>query len=768
MAAADIAMDACLARIGFNQPAVLVIRSHGVTNAEAFRTISYQAMGQFVETIVATRVPQQVPAVPPVRGNQAAQAQAAVAAAAAAAVPPQPVTMPYTALRGIKALRAWLDYRYVRGEDLDVDLFDNAVRERWTLRVDVLDDNIRNPPGKNVTSPPPLLNFNNWAVWEQQFITYISNFRGSMCAVPLTYLLRKDDVPTADTMARVFDDVDEALVATFRLDSPVYRADTTRLYDLLKPLVIQGSCYSFILPVDSRRNGREAFLILKNQAEGPAQLARRRTLAYAQLNTKYGGWSRRFSFDDYIAVYQQAFNELTYLGEVISETKKVNDFLSNITDPKFDTIKTFITGDANLNNNFEICQQRARQMVDQVTTQNANKRNVSAVATRPAARSNKRQQGGKAGGRRQRPMNRGIFHYQKDVWDKMTEEQKRKLRDDRARAKAAKANIRAKAEKDVRNVSAVFSVPHHPSSDSELTVERDMFELDLAGVDDMNIDDADTFQLNIPPVPLVKPPTPLCNNIKLTFHRSGDPDVDLLIHNKAEALYKQAVAVWTDDVFAYGETIRKYKEMGRALPIPEYPAHPPPFETYANHVKETYERGIDEFNKIQVLPKDPPKPPIAVAAHVHKRVPTQAVASMQPKLTKQNPSNTVEIDQSSQAKRHPFMRTIMGDIKEATARSLAMTTGAKAEAVTKKPVGTKKPPPATDQPKPTLKLTINGTKPGRSVVAAAAKKPASRNRKGPRKTPKGWEKDYSDDESASDDDDEGFSIITHDHADTKN
>jgi hypothetical protein len=55
---------------------------------------------------------------------------------------------------------------------------------------------------------------------------------------------------------------------------------------------------------------------------------------------------------------------LTYLGKVILKTNKVNDFLSKITDPKFDIIKTFITGDTNINSTFEVCQQRARQMVD--------------------------------------------------------------------------------------------------------------------------------------------------------------------------------------------------------------------------------------------------------------------------------------------------------------------------------------------------------------------------------------------------------------------
>jgi hypothetical protein len=242
---------------------------------------------------------------------------------------------------------------------------------------------------------------------------------------------------------------------------------------LLKSLIIQGSCHSFILPVDGRWNGREAYLILKAQAEV------RQVLAYSQLNTKYSGWTRRFCFDDYRAVYQQAFNELTNLGEVILKTKKVNDFLSNITDPKFDTIKTFITGDANINSNFEVCEQRARQMVDQITTQNANERNVSAVAMRSVNRPNKRGKDGKTTGRRKRLMKRGIQHYSKDVWDKMTEEQKQKLRNDRAKAKAAKANTRAKTDKDLRNVSAAYTVPHQSLHGPELAVKQEKFEHNL-------------------------------------------------------------------------------------------------------------------------------------------------------------------------------------------------------------------------------------------------------------------------------------------------
>jgi hypothetical protein len=197
---AEAAMTACLQRLGFNEPAIAIIRSHGVTDAEAFRVISYPAMSQFTDSIVkAGSYRPHVPQIPVAgRGAGAAAAAAAHALALAAA---QPVVLPYTALRGMKALRAWLDFRSVRGEPLDVDLFTDDVKDKWLMRIDVLDDVIKNPPGKDATPPPKLTGWTNWTIWEQQFLTYVSQFRSSMCGAPLTYLLRKDAIPTAETMA---------------------------------------------------------------------------------------------------------------------------------------------------------------------------------------------------------------------------------------------------------------------------------------------------------------------------------------------------------------------------------------------------------------------------------------------------------------------------------------------------------------------------------------------------------------------------------------
>jgi hypothetical protein len=164
-----------------------------------------------------------------------------------------------------------------------------------------------------------------------------------MCGAPLAYVLRDNAVPTAEDMDRDFGDINDTLEATLSHTCPYFRKDSTRVYDILKPLIIEGDCWGFVLPLDRRRDGRAAFLTLKEQAEGPANCERRKTIAYQKLKTKFTGFSRKFTFDDYIAVYQKAFNELLYLGEPVPETKKVSDFLSNITDNQFKMIKTVVS-----------------------------------------------------------------------------------------------------------------------------------------------------------------------------------------------------------------------------------------------------------------------------------------------------------------------------------------------------------------------------------------------------------------------------------------
>jgi hypothetical protein len=139
-------------------------------------------------------------------------------------------------------------------------------------------------------------------------------------------------------------------------------------------------------------------------------------------------------------------------------------------------------------------------------------------------------------------------------------------------------------------------------------------------------------------------------------------------------------------------------------------------------------------------------------------MPTQALAVIR---AKQGPSNTVVIDPSAD---HPLKPTLLADIKAATAKDVnARKTAAAGGAV--KP----KPPSGVAKAKPPPESAKTNEKPVSSHLGSASTMLRGSHTKPRRKTPKGWEKDYSNNESASESDagDEGFSVITHEHADAK-
>jgi hypothetical protein len=123
----DIAMHVSLTRIGFNQPALQIIKSILVTDAKDFHLFSYPKIGQFIHCC---------------------RCQTAI-------------DFVINGPLGLKALQTCLHYCFIRCKDLDDNLFDKEVCDKWILFIDILDKNIKNPLGKNVTTPPMLTNFIN-------------------------------------------------------------------------------------------------------------------------------------------------------------------------------------------------------------------------------------------------------------------------------------------------------------------------------------------------------------------------------------------------------------------------------------------------------------------------------------------------------------------------------------------------------------------------------------------------------------------------------
>jgi hypothetical protein len=175
---------------------------------------------------------------------------------------------------------------------------------------------------------------------------------------PLTYLLREHGVVTPEIMAAAYaSDVDRHIATTVHVGRH-YDLDNTMLYDELKTLVVDGTGWAFVRKFDKAKNGRAAVMALKRQAEGASSQILRKTKAYASIkNAIFRGLRKGHTFAHYVTTHQVAHNELIDLDEMISETKKVTDFLAGIQDPSLEVGMTVILSDPAMLEDFGACQQ---------------------------------------------------------------------------------------------------------------------------------------------------------------------------------------------------------------------------------------------------------------------------------------------------------------------------------------------------------------------------------------------------------------------------
>ena len=82
------------------------------------------------------------------------------------------------------------------------------------------------------------------------------------------------------------------------------------------------------------QNGRRAWLALVAYFKGDVQRDCVKDHAYLSIVTaKYHGEKKHFSFETYVTIHQEAFEDLEQYGEHVSEEKHGRDLLKGIKDP---------------------------------------------------------------------------------------------------------------------------------------------------------------------------------------------------------------------------------------------------------------------------------------------------------------------------------------------------------------------------------------------------------------------------------------------------
>ena len=372
------------------------------------------------------------------------------------------------AIRNLRALRGWMDYRLMRGERLDPNAFTESLLKKWRTRLAKLD---RLAKRKDVAGPPepkPFLKADKWWEWSESFRTYLSAQRTVESAIPLSYIIRPHYAPTRKMRETRYDTIDEDLENTARFSGDDWLEEDERVWQKLQPLLIDGPGWAFVRSMVKQKNtgrGRRAWLETQKQMEGPSAIQARKTEAYGVINTtKYHGGKSRYTMKDYILAHQNAYNIIEADGVTVEESKKVSDFLEGILDNDLTSAKNTIIsqGDQYLED-FGACHQFISQVVNHLTAQK------KAERPRNVSRVNQGDPDDKAAERKRRAAKKRKTDGQKPVltvvdrqyspaeYDLLTTEQRNELRDLR-KSKKAKIAKKKKKDSDERQVASVSSV----------------------------------------------------------------------------------------------------------------------------------------------------------------------------------------------------------------------------------------------------------------------------------------------------------------------
>jgi hypothetical protein len=489
----DETFNALLTSFGFNGTTVAIMNDEGLVSLQTLAQLSLDDMDNFTKAVRALQAHQQTPA-----GGAAPAAAVAGggdAPAAADAPPPDPVRFPFLALRKMRALRVWLQDRAACGQDFAVASFTQAMLEKYIRRLDerASFDLDKKPDDKPDGVVPEFKDMTKWPTFEERLRTFFATeMRNKNTGAPLSYVVRESNDVTPEALEATYESVDAQLIATFSLTGDDFHIDNRRVYLVLKGLVIDGPGWAFIRKFNKDQDGRSAYFALKAQAEGQSAITTRLNKAYAMIqNATYNGRSKNFTFDKYIEIHQKAHNELLALGESISETKKVRDFLQNISDPKLSTAKTVVAGDPAKLENFELCQQylktclcnngadaqQSNVSIGSVGTVQEQQRLIAPLKRENAALKNGGKQKGEAGGSKLQkhggvksasghPLHGG--YYAPKVYRTFTDAEKqvvRKLREEKRKRKVADVGTQQE-----RNAGAIASVVQF-SDEKETTTD---------------------------------------------------------------------------------------------------------------------------------------------------------------------------------------------------------------------------------------------------------------------------------------------------------
>jgi hypothetical protein len=240
----------------------------------------------------------------------------------------------------------------------------------------------------------PVIKDDNWPRTIDDMEEYLRNHLGQM-KIPLAYIVRKEETvaPSAtDPPANYSIAQDELIARAPHRDvagnhTELYNNDNHRVWTLLVELTRNHSCWTYIKGFARSRDGRSAFLKLREHYLGinnVNNMASKAEKTIAKLvYTKEG---KRWNFEAYVSGHKEQHQileqlETDYGYKCMDEGTKVTHLISGIQMDKLDTIKGQILGTPLLQRDFDGCVNLFKAFLQQVANDRGQTFNVSRVST---------------------------------------------------------------------------------------------------------------------------------------------------------------------------------------------------------------------------------------------------------------------------------------------------------------------------------------------------------------------------------------------------
>jgi hypothetical protein len=293
------------------------------------------------------------------------------------------IIVPFMTQKKFVILCCWVNQRTRLGESIAPHLFnDQAIIQYGHLMVQ--EDKDKETEG--VQTPAEFKTGGKWKPFKEGCIAFFNTNLG-MDQVPFSYIIRLDAAP-GDPQAAYPSKHARLIAITPHTGLQFDR----RVFDHLKSWTLNGPDWTWIHSYNASRNGRAAWLALLEHYEGDAQRDRVKDAAYAAIaQAYYLGDRKHFSFESYVTIHQDAYEDLEQYGQVISADKRVRDLLQGIKDTRANAAKETILANNHLRNDFNAAVTHlATSLQLQKSMSDGNNRNVSGLQ---AGRGNSQRQG---------------------------------------------------------------------------------------------------------------------------------------------------------------------------------------------------------------------------------------------------------------------------------------------------------------------------------------------------------------------------------------